>query len=453
MPQALRASFDFAIEPGVVYRRTGEPVQHVFHDYQRTEAMIPMRDGVKLHAVILKPADIAAPLPFLIQRTPYGVDGTTARRFLRSRPELARDGYIYVAEDIRGRYKSEGKFVMMRPLADHHNPKAMDESTDAYDTVAWLLKNVPGNNGRAGVRGHQLSRLPGDDGGHRSAPGGEGDFAAGAHDRRVDGRRLLSQRRLPPELRIRLCAGHGVEQRRTPGQLRQGQGGQAGGRIRLLSRARQLCPGREAVGLEAAAHLEAVPRSPGVRLGTGRRAAWRMLLNAVTVPTLSVGGYYDQEDMYGPQEEYAKLEPHDTKHENFLVLGPWRHGYWSSSSSRHLGNLDYGEPIGKEFRAEIEAKFFAHYLKDRPAFRIRPRRHGEFSDRLEHLEVLRALSAAGIAADEPLSRGRGALELDRVDSRGREPAMSAIPPIRFPIATGLSSRPTGHGFAVVQLAD
>ena len=71
--------------------------------------------------------------------------------------------------------------------------------------------------------------------------------------------------------------------------------------------------------------------------------------------------------MWGPQEEYAKLEPHDTKHENFLVLGPWRHGYWASSS-RHLGNLDYGEPIGKEFRAQIEAKFFAHYLKDEPGF-------------------------------------------------------------------------------------
>jgi putative CocE/NonD family hydrolase len=88
-------------------------------------------------------------------------------------------------------------------------------------------------------------------------------------------------------------------------------------------------------------------------------------LNAVTVPTLSVGGYYDQEDMYGPQIEYSMLEPHDASAENFLVLGPWRHGYWSSSL-RHLGNLDYGEAIGKEFRAGIEAKFFAHYLKDEP---------------------------------------------------------------------------------------
>jgi putative CocE/NonD family hydrolase len=90
-------------------------------------------------------------------------------------------------------------------------------------------------------------------------------------------------------------------------------------------------------------------------------------LTAVTVPTLSVGGYYDQEDMYGPQIEYATLEPHDAHNENFLVLGPWRHGYWSSPA-RQLGNLEYGEPIGTEFRARIEAKFFAHYLKDEGDF-------------------------------------------------------------------------------------
>jgi putative CocE/NonD family hydrolase len=90
-------------------------------------------------------------------------------------------------------------------------------------------------------------------------------------------------------------------------------------------------------------------------------------LNVVTVPTLTVGGYYDQEDMFGPEIEYQSLEPHDVNHQNFLVLGPWRHGSWASSS-RHLGNLDYTQPIGKEYRAQIEAKFFAHYLKDEAGF-------------------------------------------------------------------------------------
>jgi len=94
--------------PSVLYLRTGNPVRHVFHDYQRTEVMIPMRDGVKLHAVILKPTDMTAPVPFLMQRTPYGVDGTTDASFQAQRPELASGGYIYVAEDIRGRFKSQG---------------------------------------------------------------------------------------------------------------------------------------------------------------------------------------------------------------------------------------------------------------------------------------------------------------------------------------------------------
>jgi len=140
-------------DPESVYKRTGDPIHHVFHDYQRSEIMIPMRDGIKLHTIILKPSDISTPLPFLIQRTPYGVDGLNRMSFFGGRPELARDGYIYVEQDIRGRFKSEGNFVMSRPEEDHKNSKAVDESTDAYDTVDWLLKNIPGNNGRAGFLG------------------------------------------------------------------------------------------------------------------------------------------------------------------------------------------------------------------------------------------------------------------------------------------------------------
>jgi hypothetical protein len=97
----------FSNNPVAIFRRTGEPVPHIFHDYQRSEAMIRMRDGVKLHAVILKPSDITTPLPFLLMRTPYGVGETNRASFFCGRPELARSGYIYVAEDIRGRFKSE----------------------------------------------------------------------------------------------------------------------------------------------------------------------------------------------------------------------------------------------------------------------------------------------------------------------------------------------------------
>jgi uncharacterized protein len=351
-------------EPDIIYRRTGDAVRHIFHDYKRSEMMIPMRDGVKLHTVILKPADIKTPLPFLIQRTPYGVDGTSRASFFYIRSELARDGYIYVTQDIRGRYKSEGEFLMSRPLADHYDPKAVDESTDAYDTVAWLLKNVKGNNGRAGFIG-------------TSYPG----FLAMAAG--IDPHPAVKA--ISPQAPM-IDAWMGDDFFHN-GAFRQSYGYDYV--LRMESGKDEIIPdyGKDQAGkprdgfdffLERGNFAEGVKQSGAKTLPT-----WKLFLEhpaydpvwfsrgvqhsltAVAVPTLSVGGYYDQEDMFGPQIEYSTLEPHDQSHQNYLVLGPWRHGYWSSSS-RHLGNLDYSEPIGKEFRARIEAKFFAHYLKDAP---------------------------------------------------------------------------------------
>jgi putative CocE/NonD family hydrolase len=359
-------SISFSDAPKSVYRRTGDAVHHLFHDYQRTELMIPMRDGVRLHTVILKPADIKTPLPFLIQRTPYGVDGTDRSSFSNGRPELARDGYIYVAQDIRGRYRSEGKFIMSRPLADHHNPKAVDESTDTYDTVAWLLRNVASNNGRAGFIG-------------TSYPGFLAMMAG------IDPHQAVKA--ISPQApMIDVWMGDDFFHN---GAFRMGYGydyvlSMESGKEQVKVDYGKSKEGKPRDGfdffLERGSFAEAVKQS-GVRtLPTWKLFlkapaydhAWssrgvQYSLNAVAVPTLTVGGYYDQEDMFGPQEEYARLEPHDASHQNFLVLGPWRHGSWSSSA-RHLGNLDYTEPVGKEYRARIEAKFFAHYLKDEAGF-------------------------------------------------------------------------------------
>jgi len=352
--------------PNSVYRRSGAPVHHLFHDYQRTEVMIPMRDGVKLHAVILQPADIKTPLPFLIGRSPYGVDEFNCGLFYAWDPELARDGYILVSEDIRGRYKSEGEFTMMRPLADHRDPKAIDESTDAYDTVAWLLQNIAGNNGRAGFLGTSypgfLAMMAGIDP-HPAVKAispqapmidvwlGDDFFHNGAFRQSYGYDYVLSMESGKEEIKV----DYGKDK---DGKPRDGFD----------------------FFLKRGSFAEAVKKSGAKTLPTWKLflkdpaydSVWRSRgvehsLNTVAVPTLSVGGYYDQEDMYGPQQEYASLEPHDANHQNFLVLGPWRHGSWSSSL-RHLGNLDYTEPIGREFRARIEAKFFAHYLKDEPGF-------------------------------------------------------------------------------------
>jgi len=135
-----------------------QPQHNHFLPYDRQEVMIPMRDGIKLHAIILRPADTKTPLPFLMQRTPYGVAASTSDVINARYTELAQSGYIFVMEDIRGRYGSEGQFLMNRPIVEGHDPNSsdpnkIDESTDAYDTVAWLIKNVPNNNGRVGVVG------------------------------------------------------------------------------------------------------------------------------------------------------------------------------------------------------------------------------------------------------------------------------------------------------------
>ena len=362
------ASFSLSLVPGAIFLRSGPPVHHLFHDYVGAEAMIPMRDGVRLHAVILKPSDIAAPLPILLQRTPYGVASENREFLFAQRPELARDGYIFVAEDIRGRSKSHGRFIMMHPLAGHSNPAATDESTDAYDTVAWLLKNVPGNNGRVGVVGTSydgfLAMMAGIDP-HPAVKAispqapmidvwiGDDFFHNGAFRMSYGYDYVLS-----------------LESTKnwTPVDYgKDNEGRPVDGFDYFLSRGSFVRDVRKS-GANLLPTWKLFLEHPAYDSVWSSRAV-ENVLSAVAVPTLTVGGYYDQEDMYGPQEEYAELEPHDTKHENFLVLGPWRHGSWSASNWS-LGNLDYGEPIGDEFRARIEAKFFAHYLKDQPGFSL-----------------------------------------------------------------------------------
>ena len=117
--------------------------------------MVPTRDGVRLHTEIYVPKKMRQALPFIIERTPYGLDNDKKgfSRNLGLYDDLIREGYIFVLQDIRGRYKSEGQFVMNRPPREKSNPKSVDEGTDTYDTIEWLLKNVPGNNGRAGILG------------------------------------------------------------------------------------------------------------------------------------------------------------------------------------------------------------------------------------------------------------------------------------------------------------
>ena len=362
-PEGNATSVRVGDNPGVEATKISpQPAHYDFPVYSRKEVMIPMRDGVRLHAVILRPTDVAAPLPFLMQRTPYGVDDSTSDSINSRYTEMAKSGYIFVMEDIRGRYKSEGKFVMCRPTGDHRDPKQVDESTDTYDTVDWLLKNIPSNNGRVGVAGI-------------SYPGFL-TMAAGIDPHPAV--RAIS----PQAPMIDVWRGddffHNGAFRETYGYDyvlgMESSKENAFGKIDKDAYDYFL----QAGSFAAAAKKGGLDNLPTVQAFLGHPAYdefWRARgvewhLDHVDVPTLLVGGQWDQEDMWGPQEAYSKIEPHDTKGINFLVLGPWNHGQWASTT-RHLGEVDFSEPTTDEFRQKYEAPFFAHYLKDENAFGLK----------------------------------------------------------------------------------
>ena len=351
-------------------RISSQPVPNHFRTYSRQEAMIPMRDGIKLHAVILRPTNAKDPLPFLIQRTPYGVDGSTSDSTNSRYTELAQSGYIFVMEDIRGRYKSQGAFVMMRPLSDHHDPHAIDESTDTYDTVAWLLKHVPHNNGRVGVMGISYP----------------GFLAAEAGIEPHPAIRAISPQAPMTDVWLGDDFFHNGAFRQTYGY--DYVNGMESSKENAFSKLDE----DAYTWFLNAGSFAAAGRSGVDDLPTGRAfldhpayddfwtsRAVQYHLTTVAVPTLEVGGWWDQEDLWGPQAEYAALQSathHEPSSSNpppaqpvYLVLGPWRHGSWSQTT-RHLGDLDFGEAVGDEFRRQIEAPFFAFYLKDQPGFSL-----------------------------------------------------------------------------------
>ena len=353
----------FLVVPGPkkFQRIVGAPERYTFPEYAREEVMIPSRDGIKLHAVILRPKDQKGPLPFLMERTPYGVDENDSDSLNSRYTELAKSGYIFVFEDIRGRFKSEGQFVMCRPLEDHRNPKAIDESTDTYDTVAWLVKNVPNNNGRVGVAGISYPGFLATEAGIDPHPAvkaispqapmidvwlGDDFFHNGAF-RETYGYDYVIGMESSKENSFGKLDEDAYDYFLKAGSF------DAAGK---LAKASQL------------------PTFQGFLEHPSYDAYWQArgvahTLTALKVPTLDVGGYWDQEDMYGPQQEYKTLEPLDKSGMNFLVLGPWRHGGWAGTT-RHLGDVDFVHVTTDEFREQLEAPFFAHYLKDEGEFKL-----------------------------------------------------------------------------------
>lgn len=344
-----------------------KPVHNHFRHYSRHEVMIPMRDGVKLHAIILRPTDTKEALPFLMQRTPYGVDGANSDSINEEYTELAQSGYIFVMEDIRGRYKSQGTFVMMRPLAAHHDPNSpdphnIDESTDTYDTVAWLLRNVPGNNGRVGVLGVSYPGFLAAEAGIDPNPAVKAISPQAPMTDVWMGDDFFHNGAFRQSYGYDYVLGMESSKRATFGKLSEDA-------YTYFLNAGSAAAAGKLGGLTDLPTWKAFLKNPSYDSFWQARAV-QPHLTTVTVPTLEVGGYWDQEDMWGPQEQFAALKPRDSEHEVFLVLGPWDHGQWVRTT-RHLGILDFGSATGDTFRKGMEAPFFAHYLKDQPGFGLK----------------------------------------------------------------------------------
>ena len=327
-------------------------------NYTRTEAMISMRDGVRLYTQIDAPATAPGPLPILLLRTPYGLGAITPEQLATALKELSEGGYIFVRQDIRGRFKSEGEFVMLRQPRDPKDKNAIDEGTDTYDTIAWLLKNVPNNNGRVGMAGTSY------------------------------GAWLSVMGMLDPHPALKA-----VVQQASPADMWLGDDFHHNGAFRL------------SYGLEYSYMMESSKEIANVtnivdkydayewylNLGPlsnadknyfhGKLPTWTNFvtepdysafwkrqgfapwLNRVTVPILNVAGWWDQEDFYGPIKIYELLERHDASKQNFLVVGPWNHGGWSRGDGNKLGRIDFGSPTAAYYRQNNLAPFFAYYLK------------------------------------------------------------------------------------------
>jgi uncharacterized protein len=336
-----------------------------FRDYTRQEVMLPMRDGVRLHAVVLRPAHTNAgeTFPFLMARTPYGVDDMDARAVNRDKPELAASGYIFVYEDIRGRYKSEGKFVMNRPIVAHTSEKDVDETTDTHDTIDWLLKNIPDNNGRVGVFGISY----------------DGFLAMMAGIDAHPAVKAISPQAPMTDVWMGDDFFHNGAFRETFGfdYVQQMEAQKTDARVDAKQDTYDFFLHHDNfAGAAAAGHMTDLPTARAFLTQPAYTRFWQDMavenhLTHVEVPTLEVGGYWDQEDMWGTEAEYTALKQHDAKHEVFLVLGPWNHGGWGGLGRKlgsDFGRLDFGEPTGTEFRKTMEAPFFEKYLKDKPGF-------------------------------------------------------------------------------------
>jgi uncharacterized protein len=372
-PLAAQNSKTLPSETPAKFERTNDGFDHIRHI-----AEIPMRDGVKLHTVILVPKG-AKSAPILLTRTPYDADGLTTRAdsnqlgpnlfgYDNATDVIVEGGYIRVVQDVRGKYGSEGDYVMNRPLRGTLNPTNVDHATDTYDTIDWLVKNVPESNGKVGILGisydgflplmalidpHPALKV--------SVPmnpmvdGWMGDdwFHNGAF--RQQGMPYIYNQEATRKNDEKWWMSHFDDYDMFMEGVSAGE----------LGRRR---------GLEQAGFWRKLLEHPSYD-GFWREQAVDKILAArpLSVPVMLVHSLWDQEDIYGAIAVYNAIEPKDSGNDKvFLVMGPWHHGQMIKDGST-LGALKFNSDTALTFRREVLRPFLDHYLKnDAPAMDVAP---------------------------------------------------------------------------------
>ncbi|MEM6346352.1 MAG: CocE/NonD family hydrolase [Bacteroidota bacterium] len=336
-------------------------------NYSKSEHYITMRDGVELYTAVYSPkSKKGRPYPILMKRTcyssrPYGADQFPSR--LGPSDELMEDGYIFVYQDVRGRWMSDGTFDNMRPQVERKSDKDIDESTDTYDTIDWLINNIPNNNGKVGQWGVSypgfytivgaLSRHPALKASSPQAPIGDFYFDDFHHN----GAYVLGY------YPITTVFSWQKEGRTTESWYPYYQPGTQDGYQHFL----EMGPLKNQTFYdENAFFFNQLVEHPDYDEFWQKRSVIPHL-TGVDHAVMTVGGWFDAEDLYGPLNIYKTLEKYNPNAFNMIVMGPWSHGDWARRTGMQtIGHVAFGEGISEYYRSEVEYPFFSHFLKDRP---------------------------------------------------------------------------------------
>ena len=336
--------------PAPAQEQTGKPL------FKLQEVMIPVRDGVKLQTVILTPADQQGPMPILFRRTPYGVPEKPPEPMPASLKELAQDGYIFVIQNLRGRFKSEGVFDLTSQV-DLTNPKATSETTDAYDSIEWLVKNVPNNSGKVGMYGVSYDGLT----------------TAMTLLQPHPALKAISEQASPVDQWMN-DDDHRYGALRESYDFEYAVMEQADKNSNTHFEFETYDTYQWYLDLGPLSNINAKYLHGTIPYWNStidhpdydefwKKEAWVRQLHASTVPNLNVAGFWDQEDPWGPWQIFRHAQEHDPEHSNFIVAGPWFHGQWQSPKGDSIGLIPFaGHETAREFRENIEAPFFRYYL-------------------------------------------------------------------------------------------